>query len=165
MSTKIFPRATKEQLVATRNNNIQLQTQNRTTITQLGIFKVKIVYNNKHRICNFFVVQVDGQALLGMPDIETLGIIAINSNKIDAQDSDRTDKCRTSTTNCMGSRFNQHYTNMMKETDRPQKYYTNNSKSNNKDKLMAIDNKNSKINYFLPGPSQDNDKRLSIEIT
>ena len=30
---------------------------------------------------------------------------------------------------------------------------------------MATGNKNSKINYFLPGPNQDNDKKVSIEIT
>ena len=41
----------------------------------------------------------------------------------------------------------------------------NNSKSGNKDKLMVIDNENSKMNYFLPGPNQDNDKRVNAEIT
>ena len=30
---------------------------------------------------------------------------------------------------------------------------------------VVIDNKSSKINYFLPGPSQDNYKRMSAEIT
>ena len=30
---------------------------------------------------------------------------------------------------------------------------------------MVIENENSKINYFLPGPNQDNDKRASAEIT
>ena len=40
-----------------------------------------------------------------------------------------------------------------------------NSKSNNKDKATVIDNENRKINYFLPGPNQDIDKRMSTEIT
>ena len=30
---------------------------------------------------------------------------------------------------------------------------------------MVIDNENSKVKYFLPGPNQDNDKRVSTEIT
>ena len=34
---KLFLRATKEQLVKTRNKNIQLKTYNRTTIIQIGI--------------------------------------------------------------------------------------------------------------------------------
>ena len=57
---------------------------------------------------------------------------------------------------------------MMYEADRPKKCYTNtdsNSKSNNKDKPTVTDNENSKINYFFPGPNQDNDKRVSPEIT
>ena len=43
---------------------------------------------------------------------------------------------------------------MLQEPDRPKKWYTNtdsNSKSDNKDKKVAIDNENSKINYFFPG--------------
>ena len=43
MYKKLFPRATKEQLVVTRNMDIQLKTYNRMTITQLGICKVKTI--------------------------------------------------------------------------------------------------------------------------
>ena len=38
------------------------------------------------------------------------------------------------------------------------------SKSDNKDKLMVLDKEPNAINYFLPGPSQDNDKKVSAEI-
>ena len=34
---------------------------------------------------NFFIVPVNGLALLGMPDIDTLDILTINCNTIDAQ--------------------------------------------------------------------------------
>ena len=37
MYKNMFPRATKEQLAATKNNNIQLKMFNRTTMTQLGM--------------------------------------------------------------------------------------------------------------------------------
>ena len=53
---------------------------------------------------------------------------------------------------------------MMQEAEHPRKYYTNadsNSKSENKDKPMVIDNENSEITYFILGPNQDNDKRAS----
>ena len=56
---------------------------------------------------------------------------------------------------------------MLKEADRPQNALNtdSNSKSNNKDKPMVTDNESSTINYFLPGPDQDNNKRVSAEIT
>ena len=89
---KLFPRTTKEQLVTTRNENIQLKTYNETTRTHLEICKVKIEHNNKCKICNFFVVPGNGQAFLGVPDIETLDILTINCNRIDTQEVDRADK-------------------------------------------------------------------------
>ena len=51
---------------------------------------------------------------------------------------------------------------------RPKNCYTNtssNSQSSNKDMPMVIDNENSKINYFLPDPNQDNVMRVSAETT
>ena len=39
------------------------------------------------------------------------------------------------------------------------------SKFDNKDKPMFIDKEPNTINYFLPGPNVDNDKRVSVEIT
>ena len=56
----------------------------------------------------------------------------------------------------------------MQETGRPEKCYRNTdsiSKSSSKDKPMVTDNENNTINYFLPGPNQDNDKKASGEIT
>ena len=57
------------------------------------------------------------------------------------------------------------YTNPRQEGDRPERYYTNtgnlNSKSNNIGKPTV---NNNEINYFLPGPNQENDKKVSAEI-
>ena len=39
------------------------------------------------------------------------------------------------------------------------------SKFKNKDKSVVIDNEPNNIYYFLPGPSQDNDKGVSAKIT
>ena len=44
---KLFPRITNEQLVATKNENIQLKTYNKTTISQLGTCAVEIEHKNK----------------------------------------------------------------------------------------------------------------------
>ena len=68
---------------------------------------------------------------------------------------------------CKDSRHGQHYTNIMQEADRVKKCCVNTdtiSKFKNKDKSMVIDNEPKTINYFLPSPSQDNDKRVSAEI-
>ena len=130
---------------------------------------LKIENNNKHKIHNFFVIARNRQALLHMLDIKTLDILTIMCNTIDTQKADRDNKCRTNTTNYQGSRHKQHYTNytnMMQEADRPPKCLRNtdsNSKSYNK-KPMVNDNENRKINYFFPGPNQNNDMSVRPEI-
>ena len=91
----LFPRITNEQLVAMRNESIQLKTYNKRTITQLGTCTVEIEHNNKHKMYNFFVVLGNGQALLGMPDIDTLNIININIHSIGAEHYGGNDNCCT----------------------------------------------------------------------
>ena len=57
---------------------------------------------------------------------------------------------------------------MMHEANRAEKYYANTegiSKFYTKDNSMVIDKEPNTINYFLPGPNQDNDKRVSAKIT
>ena len=66
---KLFPRATKEHLAAIRNKKYNI-----TTITQLGICKVNLELNNKHKNVTFFLVVDNSLALLGMFDIETLDL-------------------------------------------------------------------------------------------
>ena len=67
------------QLAATKDAKIKLKTYNCTTTTQLGRYKVKIENNNKCKTCIFFVFLGDREALLGMPVIELLYIVNINS--------------------------------------------------------------------------------------
>ena len=64
-----------------------------------------------------FVVKGNWQALLGMPDIDTLKIIHINCKTTDAHKTDRANNCSTNTAICWGSRHKQHHTNMMQEAD------------------------------------------------
>ena len=72
-------------------------------------------------MCKYFVVPGNGHELLGMPDINTLNIIHINCNTIDTWHNDRANNCSTNTAIYWGSRYEQHYMNMMQEADRVEK--------------------------------------------
>ena len=130
--------------------------------------KVKIEHKNKQKMCNFYVVPWNRQALVGMPDIDTLNITNINCNTIDTQETDRANNCCTNTVICQGSRYEQHFTNMIQEVDRVEKCYANTdsiSKFDKKDKPTVIDKEPKTISYFFPGPIQDSNKGVSAVIT
>ena len=157
---KLFPRATREQLAATRNKNIKLKTYNSTTIKLLDRCKVRIENHNKVKICNFFVVPRNQQGLLGMPDIETLGSLTINHNTIDTKEVYRAENCKRNTDNGQEPTNEQHYVNMRQENSITVKCCTNTdniSKLENKDKPMVTDNDN--IEYFLPVPNSNINKK------
>ena len=104
--------------------------------------------------------------LLAMPYINTLNIININCNTTDTQETDSTSNCNKNAAIHHSLTHEQHYRNMMQEPNRAAKFYANTdsiSKSDNKDK--PIDKEPNTINYFLPGPNQDNKKWGSVEIT
>ena len=62
-------------------------------------------------LTNLIVVPGNGQALLGMPDIEILNILTINCLTRGTQKTDGATKCNTNTANSQGWRCEQHYTN------------------------------------------------------
>ena len=92
-----------------------MKTYNRTSITQFNICKVNIEPNNKQKMCKLSVVPGNGQAVLGMPDIDKLNIIHINCNMIDTDNIDRVNNCSTNTAIYKGSRHEQHYINMIRK--------------------------------------------------
>ena len=103
-----------------------------------------------------------------MPDTDMLNITKINCNTIGTHGNDTADNHSTNTIICQRSQRAQHYTNMMQDVDTAEKSCSNIdtiSKFKSKDKPMVIDKEPNTINYFLPGPDQDNDKRANIEIT
>ena len=53
---ELFPRITNEQLVATKNESIQLKMYNKKKITQLGTCAVEIEHKNNKKRCKLFVV-------------------------------------------------------------------------------------------------------------
>ena len=130
--------------------------------------KVKVKCNTRQKMSKLFIILGNGQASLDMPNINIPNIININGNTIDTEESHRVNNCSPNIAILQGSRHEQHYTKMMQEADRAEKCYTNRdsiSNVDNKDKPMVIDEETNTINYCLPGPCQDNDKRASTEIT
>ena len=125
----------------------------------MGTCKVKKQHNKKG---NFFVAPGNGQALLGMPDIEILDILTINCNTIGTEEAAKAAKCSVNRAYSKDSGCEQQYTNTRQEADRPEKCHTNtdsnpNSKSNNLDKPMF--NTNEIISFLALI------KRMSVEIT
>ena len=103
-----------------------------------------------------------------MTDINMLIIIKVNCNTIGTHGNDSTDIYSMNTAIDQSSKHVQHYTNMMQDVDRAEKSYVNInaiSKLENKDKPTVNDKEPNTISYSLPGPDQDNDNRVSVEIT
>ena len=86
---KLFPRVNESQLAKTVKNHIKLKMYNKTFIAQLGTCAVIITYKNNRKKCEFFVVQGNGQALLGMPDTAALNTINVNIDSIETEGTER----------------------------------------------------------------------------
>ena len=125
----------------------------------VGYIYSRNVYNKKR--CKFFVVCRNGQALLGMPYIDTLNIININIYSIGTEQAGDCDNCYTSKPTAQREDTKQ-------ETNRAEKCYTNAdsiSKSNSKDKPTVNNQLSNMVDYFIPEPNYDNDKKKSAGIT
>ena len=62
---------------------------------QLGICKVTVEYNNKCKMCSFFLGPGNRQTLLGMPDTELLNILTISCNTIGTEKEGKDANCIT----------------------------------------------------------------------
>ena len=118
------------------------------------------------KICSFFVAPKYGQALLGMPDIKTLGILIINCNTLDMKEVERTENRKTNTDIRQEPTSEKHYVNIRQEAGTTEKCCTNTDSIlnfENKDKATVTDNDN--IEYFIAGPNWNINKRVSAEIS
>ena len=98
---------------------------------------------------------------MGIPDIDVLNIININIHSIGTEHNGGNDNCCT-------NKAAAHSSDMVQETNRAEKCYINTDsilKSDNTDKPMVNNKLSNTIDYFLPGPSYDSDKKTSAEIT
>ena len=91
---------------------------NKTTTTQLGTCLVELGHKNNMRKCRFFVVPRNGQAMLGMPDIDTLNILKVNIHAIGAEQTRGSD-------NCCANICTIQRDNPKQETVKAEKYCTN----------------------------------------
>ena len=78
----LFPNTTIELLNETSNKSVILKLYNKISILQLGICRVQLKHTDKQLTCKCFVVQGNGTALLGMPDIELLSILCVKCNTV-----------------------------------------------------------------------------------
>ena len=92
-----------------------------TRITQLGTWKVARKHNNKQKLCDLFVVLGNGQAILGLQDIEVLNILTINCNAIGTKETDRDASCSINTAITQDAGNEQCYTNTRQEPSMPRK--------------------------------------------
>ena len=119
-----------------------------------------IEYKNNRRKCEFFVVPVNGQALLGMPGTAVLKIININIDSLEAEDTQK-DSCNTNTDTTKVS-------NAKQEIQGTRKCCTNMDgvlKTNNNNSGSAINpNANTLTKYFLSCPNVETDIRKSAEL-
>ena len=69
---------------------------NNKIIRQSGIYYLTLPHKEKQKVCKFFVEPESDPALLGKPDIQTLGVITINCETIGRQlaSDDNADKRR-----------------------------------------------------------------------
>ena len=146
---------------------------NHTTIMQLDICKVKVEHNMICKICNFFVVPGNRQALLGPADIELLNILTISCNTIGTQRKDKDVNCSTNRHSIHGAESGQCCANTVPERSCMRKNsnmhcYTNTGNDlnlNNNNNALTPTVKNNNIKYFLPSPSKESDRKASAEIT
>ena len=120
----------------------------------------------------FFVVPGNGPTLLGMPDMELLNILTISCNTIHTEKEDKDANCSTNRPNTYNAGSEQHcaITGMERsctKTNSKSNCYAktgSNSNINNSNAFIPMVNNND-IEYFLPGPSRENNRRASAELT
>ena len=81
----LFLKVTIQLLSATKNNSAILKMYSTSNIEQLGICSVWLKHKDKIIRCGFFVVPSDGPVLLGLLDIELLGLLKTMCKGLDQQ--------------------------------------------------------------------------------
>ena len=58
-----------------KDKKVILHTYNKSSIPQLGVYRVNIMHKDKQKPCRFFAVPGGQPLLLGMPDVEKLELL------------------------------------------------------------------------------------------
>ena len=83
---KHFPEANLNDLAKTIDPHTKHYAYNNTEIKQLGVCKLLVKYKSNSRICEFYVVDFS-TAILGIHDSESLNLITVHFDAIDAETS------------------------------------------------------------------------------
>ena len=110
---------------------------NQTTITQLGICRVKVEHKNKWKMCNFIVDPGIGQALLGIPN-GISNILSLSCNTVGTEKPYTDANCSPTTPITNDGGNGQCYTNTRPETGEPGRSCTNTNRSHTAIQTQAI---------------------------
>ena len=77
----LFPRSKRSYCNELRIKTL-VKTCNNTTIRHIGTCYLTLMHQEKQKVCRFFVVPGSSAALLGMLDIETLGMLTTDDKTI-----------------------------------------------------------------------------------
>ena len=91
---KHFPNANMTQLAKTIDPHTKLHAYNNTEIKQLGVCELLVEYKTDRKICEFCVVDFP-TAILGIHDSESLKLITIHFDSIDAEVSQAESSLKT----------------------------------------------------------------------
>ena len=64
-------------MLRAETKNTKLKTYNNATVRQLGTCYLTLMHKEKQKVCKAFIVPGSGMALLGMLNVETLGVLII----------------------------------------------------------------------------------------
>ena len=122
---------------------------------------VIITYKNNKKKCEFFVVPRNDQVLLGMLDTVELNIINVNIDSIETACMQKA--------NCITNMIDAKTSNTKQETHGEEENCTNSDEDlknvNNVSSSDSNTNTDTLINYFLPSPNIEIDKRKNTELT
>ena len=85
----LFQKSAAEASFAIGNKAVVLKTCNNLDTEQLSVFSVKIRLKDRVVRCKFFAVPGDSPAVLGIPDMEWLGLLMFMCNVMEGQQDGR----------------------------------------------------------------------------
>ena len=142
----LFPGATRRSLLQSVDPNVSLYAYNGTEIQQLGHCKLRVSFKNRSTLCDFYIT--DHQTtLFGLPDMENLKITTVHADPEDSMPPSTYyhDKAKYDGT------IDQCKTELHDMTDKEPEQF---------------DRKKRKMDdYFLDGPTKQDDMLKSIQMT
>ena len=136
---KHFPQANLNDLAKTVDPHTKLYAYNNTEIKQLGVCELLVEYETNRKICEFYVVDFP-TAILGIHESESLKLITVHFNSIEAES-------HTNSLKGKASLSTQMYVNVIQGAEENE--FSIKIKHDYKDLFTGIGNMNTMINIKL----------------